>query len=257
MRTKTQQIERGSFCKEALSANGRSRVCSEKLQKRSHRFCTRLAVKGRTVYNHETIPTKFRLIDQGGPPALSTSLAVRISGPAGCAMPPLSRLKRLLPVCSFCLSGRVRVGPDLQPRHEPWVENRRSTAIEQASETRPQPDVQRWCKDVDHRLLRYCPLSGVLLIDLCLFLAFRYGLRGGNNPVATFLVVGLTMISAADTAEFRLAVMVIGALVKGLLVACRFSPSVSGCFLNPSARTLIPPLQCARGFLSRLTCMPA
>jgi Protein of unknown function (DUF2955) len=68
-------------------------------------------------------------------------------------------------------------------------------------------------------LLRYYPLSGVLLIGLGLFLAFRFGLRGGNNLVATFLVVGLTMISAAGTADFGLAVMVIGALVKGLLVA--------------------------------------
>jgi Protein of unknown function (DUF2955) len=68
-------------------------------------------------------------------------------------------------------------------------------------------------------LLRYYPFSGVLLIGLCLFLAFRNGLRGGNNLVNTFLVVGLTMISAAGTADFGLAVMVIGALVKGLLVA--------------------------------------
>ncbi|RJG11027.1 DUF2955 domain-containing protein [Pseudomonas cavernicola] len=68
-------------------------------------------------------------------------------------------------------------------------------------------------------LLRYYPFSGVLLIGLCLFLAFRYGLRGGNNLTATFLVVGLTMISAAGTADFGLAVMVIDALVKGLLLA--------------------------------------
>ncbi|WP_137886243.1 DUF2955 domain-containing protein [Pseudomonas sp. 2FE] len=68
-------------------------------------------------------------------------------------------------------------------------------------------------------LLRYAPLSGVLLVGLCLFLAFRYGLRGGNPLVATFLVVGLTLISAAGTTDFGLAVMVIGALVKGLLLA--------------------------------------
>ncbi|XRD80022.1 DUF2955 domain-containing protein [Dyella halodurans] len=68
-------------------------------------------------------------------------------------------------------------------------------------------------------LLRYYPLAGVLLIGLCLFLAFRYGLRGGNNLVATFLVVGLTMISAAGTASIDLAMTVVGALVKGLLLA--------------------------------------
>jgi len=68
-------------------------------------------------------------------------------------------------------------------------------------------------------LLRYYAISGVLLISLFLFLAFRYGLRGGNNLVATFLVAGLTMISAAGTADFQLAVTVVGALVKGLLLA--------------------------------------
>lgn len=68
-------------------------------------------------------------------------------------------------------------------------------------------------------LLRYYPFSGVLLVGLCLFLAFRFGLRGGNNLVTTFLVIGLTMISAAGTFDFGLGVIVIGALVKGLLVA--------------------------------------
>lgn len=68
-------------------------------------------------------------------------------------------------------------------------------------------------------LLRHYPVSGVLLIGLGLFLAFRYGLRGGNNLIATFLVAGLTMISAAGTADYQLAVTVVGALVKGLLLA--------------------------------------
>lgn len=68
-------------------------------------------------------------------------------------------------------------------------------------------------------LLRHYGLSGVLLIGLGLFLAFRLGLSGGNNLVSTFLVVGLTMISAAGTFDFGLAVTVIEALVKGLLVA--------------------------------------
>lgn len=68
-------------------------------------------------------------------------------------------------------------------------------------------------------LLRYYALAGVLLIGLCLFAAFRYGLRGGNPLLATFMVIGLTMIAAAGTADFGLALMVIGALAKGLLVA--------------------------------------
>ncbi|MHC8305957.1 DUF2955 domain-containing protein [Pseudomonas sp. PB3P13] len=68
-------------------------------------------------------------------------------------------------------------------------------------------------------VLKYYPLSGVLLIAACLFLAFRFGLRGGNNLIVTFLVIGLTMISSAGVADSGLAAMVIGALVKGLLLA--------------------------------------
>jgi len=68
-------------------------------------------------------------------------------------------------------------------------------------------------------VLRYYPVSGVLLIGLGLFLVFRFGLRGGNNLIVTFLVIGLTMISSAGVAEFDLAAAVIGALVKGLLLA--------------------------------------
>ena len=68
-------------------------------------------------------------------------------------------------------------------------------------------------------VLRYYPLSGVLLIGVSLFLAFGFGLRGGNALVMTFLIIGLTMISSAGVAEFDLAIMVIGALVKGLILA--------------------------------------
>jgi hypothetical protein len=68
-------------------------------------------------------------------------------------------------------------------------------------------------------LLRYYAAAGVLLIGLCLFLAFRYGLRGGNPLLTTFMVIGLTMISAAGASDFGLAVMVIEALSKGLLLA--------------------------------------
>ncbi|MHC8286497.1 DUF2955 domain-containing protein [Pseudomonas sp. XS1P51] len=68
-------------------------------------------------------------------------------------------------------------------------------------------------------ILRYYPISGVLLIGVSMFLAFRFGLRGGNNLIVTFLVIGLTMISSAGIADFDLAAMVIGALVKGLILA--------------------------------------
>ncbi|WMD22696.1 DUF2955 domain-containing protein [Achromobacter seleniivolatilans] len=68
-------------------------------------------------------------------------------------------------------------------------------------------------------LLRHYAFSGVLLIGLGLFLAFRFGLRGGNALVSLFMTIGLTMISAAGTVDFGLALLVINALAKGLLVA--------------------------------------
>ena len=89
-------------------------------------------------------------------------------------------------------------------------------------------------------LLRYYPVTGVLLIGLCLFLAFRYGLRGGNNLVATFLVVGLTMISAAGTASVDLAMTVVSAMVKGLLLAVLVLALCHGLLPEP-ARAFKPP----------------
>ncbi|MGH8389901.1 MAG: DUF2955 domain-containing protein [Pseudomonas sp.] len=68
-------------------------------------------------------------------------------------------------------------------------------------------------------VLRYYPNSGVLLIGLGLFVVFRFGLRGGNNLIVTFLVIGLTMISSAGVADFGLAVTVITAMVAGLFLA--------------------------------------
>jgi uncharacterized membrane protein YgaE (UPF0421/DUF939 family) len=82
-------------------------------------------------------------------------------------------------------------------------------------------------------LLRYYPAAGVLLIGLCLFISFRFGLRGGNNLVATFLVAGLTMISAAGVADFQLAMTVVGALVKGLLLAVLVSAFSHWIFPEP------------------------
>ncbi|BFG76305.1 hypothetical protein PTKU46_43380 [Paraburkholderia terrae] len=86
-------------------------------------------------------------------------------------------------------------------------------------------------------LLRHYAFAGVMITGLMLFLAFRYGLRGGNNLVATFLVAGLTMISAAGTADFQLAATVVGALVKGLVLAVVVSAVVHRLFPEPmSAR---------------------
>ncbi|SPA16492.1 Conserved hypothetical protein, putative membrane protein [Cupriavidus taiwanensis] len=113
-------------------------------------------------------------------------------------------------------------------------------------------------------LLRYYPASGVLLVGLCLFLAFRYGLRGGSGLVSTFLVVGLTMISAAGTFDFGLAVTVIEALVKGLLIALMalglghwLFPEPAGAGAPPAAAEL-PEEQAARIALrAALVVMPA
>jgi len=91
--------------------------------------------------------------------------------------------------------------------------------------------------------LRYYWFSGVLLTGLLLFLAFRYGLRGGNNLVSTFLAAGLTMISAAGTADFGLAVTVIGALVKGLLLAVLALALVHWLFPEPAGGRPARPAQ--------------
>ena len=90
-------------------------------------------------------------------------------------------------------------------------------------------------------VLRYYPISGVLLISVGLFLAFRFGLRGGNTLIMTFLVIGLTMISSAGIAEFDLAAMVIGALVKGLLLAVVVVAFSHGLFPDPPNAPSPPP----------------
>ncbi|MCP3726367.1 DUF2955 domain-containing protein [Paraburkholderia sp. CNPSo 3272] len=84
-------------------------------------------------------------------------------------------------------------------------------------------------------VLRYYAFAGVLLVGLCLFLAFRAGLRGGNNLVATFLAAGLTMITAAGVADQQLAATVVGALIKGLLLAVLVSIVSHALFPEPGA----------------------
>ncbi|MHC8320500.1 DUF2955 domain-containing protein [Pseudomonas sp. GB2N2] len=90
-------------------------------------------------------------------------------------------------------------------------------------------------------VLRYYPVGGVLLIGLALFLVFRFGLRGGNNLIVTLLVIGLTMISSAGVAEFDLAAMVIGALVKGLLLAMLIVAVSHWLFPEPADAPAPPP----------------
>ncbi|HSC85490.1 MAG TPA: DUF2955 domain-containing protein [Pseudomonas sp.] len=68
-------------------------------------------------------------------------------------------------------------------------------------------------------LLRHSPLSGVLLVALCLFFSFRFALRGGNGLLSTLQVIGLTMISAAGTTSLALGQEVVSALVKAMLMA--------------------------------------
>ncbi|WP_342246419.1 DUF2955 domain-containing protein [Pseudomonas sp. OTU5201] len=89
-------------------------------------------------------------------------------------------------------------------------------------------------------LLRHAPPSGVLLVGLCLFLCFRYGLRGGNPLVTQFLVVGLTMISAAGTFDFGLAVMVIEALAKGIVLAVLVAAVSHRLFPEPASAPASP-----------------
>ncbi|MFC4278858.1 DUF2955 domain-containing protein [Achromobacter aloeverae] len=89
-------------------------------------------------------------------------------------------------------------------------------------------------------VLRHYPGSGVLAIGLSLFLAFRYGLRGGNAVVSLFLVVGLTMISAAGSVAFALALVVIEALLKGLLVVLVALPLCHWLFPDPAGLPAAP-----------------
>ncbi|CAD6533074.1 hypothetical protein LMG27952_02695 [Paraburkholderia hiiakae] len=113
-------------------------------------------------------------------------------------------------------------------------------------------------------VLRYYPFAGVLLVGLCLFLAFRAGLRGGNNLVATFLAAGLTMISAAGVADQQLAATVVGALVKGLLLAVLVSifthalfPETGPAGAKPAARVMPQETASRIALQAALVVMPA
>ncbi|MNZ38333.1 hypothetical protein D3C78_558080 [compost metagenome] len=83
-------------------------------------------------------------------------------------------------------------------------------------------------------LLQHTPLSGLLLIALCLFHCFRFTLRGGNALLGTFVVIGLTMITSAGTASFDLALTVIEALAKALLLAALSAILAHALFPEPA-----------------------
>ncbi len=89
-------------------------------------------------------------------------------------------------------------------------------------------------------LLRHAPLTGVLLVALGLFRVFRYALRGGNGLLANLLVIGLTMIAAAGTSDFTLALAVVEALSKGMLLAVLVTVLAHLVFPEPDGAPLLP-----------------
>jgi len=82
-------------------------------------------------------------------------------------------------------------------------------------------------------LLRHAPLTGVLLVAVGLLLVFRYAQRGGNGLLANLLVIGLTMIAAAGAHDFTLALSVVEAMAKGMLLAVLCTWLVHGLFPEP------------------------
>ncbi|MGE8456873.1 MAG: DUF2955 domain-containing protein, partial [Pseudomonas alloputida] len=93
-------------------------------------------------------------------------------------------------------------------------------------------------------LLRHAPLAGVLLVGVGVFLTLRYALKGGNGLLANLLVVGLTMIAAAGTSDFTLALSVVEALAKGMLLAVLGTSVAHRLFPEPTNAPAppVPPL---------------
>lgn len=93
-------------------------------------------------------------------------------------------------------------------------------------------------------LLRHAPLSGVLLVGVGVLLTLRYALKGGNGLLANLLVVGLTMIAAAGTSDFTLALSVVEALAKGMLLAVLGTALAHVLFPEPATAPAqpVPPL---------------
>jgi len=67
-------------------------------------------------------------------------------------------------------------------------------------------------------LLNY-PVTGVLLVAVGLYFSTYLTVNLGKGLVGMFLTVGITLISAAGTVSYPLAVVVIQALVLGIIVA--------------------------------------
>ncbi|WP_313202012.1 DUF2955 domain-containing protein [Pseudomonas sp.] len=89
-------------------------------------------------------------------------------------------------------------------------------------------------------LLRHAPVSGVLLVGVGVFLVLRYALKGGNGLLANLLVIGLTMIAAAGTSDFTLALSVVEALSKGMLLAVLGSALAHVLFPEPAGAPVQP-----------------
>ena len=89
-------------------------------------------------------------------------------------------------------------------------------------------------------LLRHAPVSGVLLVSVGVFLTLRYALKGGNGLLANLLVIGLTMIAAAGTSDFSLALSVVEALAKGMLLAVLGTAAAHVLFPAPAAAPAQP-----------------
>jgi uncharacterized membrane protein YccC len=74
-------------------------------------------------------------------------------------------------------------------------------------------------------LLDY-PVSALLIVALGLFLSNYLTVNMGKEAVGMFMVVGLTMISAAGMASFEAAIVVVQSLVMGIGVALLCQPIV-------------------------------
>jgi hypothetical protein len=89
-------------------------------------------------------------------------------------------------------------------------------------------------------VLRHAPLTGVLLVAVGLFLVFRWALRGGNGLLANLLVIGLTLIAAAGTRDFTLALSVVEAMAKGMLLAVLCTLVAHALFPEPADAPAAP-----------------
>lgn len=68
-------------------------------------------------------------------------------------------------------------------------------------------------------LLRYYPASAVMIVAMGLVVSNILSINRGKGPIGALLTMGLTLISAAGTVSFVLAVTVIQALVLGIGLA--------------------------------------